>query len=123
VLLLGCSSISVNDFSFSALSRPIIATVDLSALRHNLALVRQLAPQSRVMAVVKANAYGHGVMRVARTLADAGVEGLALLELDVAIALREAGYTQRIVLLEGFFDVGELALLARHHIDTVVHCV
>jgi alanine racemase len=104
------------------LSRPIVATVDLSALRHNLAVVRKHAPQSSVLAVVKANAYGHGVMRVARALADAGVDGFALLELDTAIALREAGYTQRLVLLEGFFDADELALLARHRIATVVHC-
>jgi alanine racemase len=73
------------------------------------------------MAVVKANAYGHGVLRVARTLADAGVEGIALLELDAAVALREAGFTQRIVLLEGFFDAAELPQLAAHRIDTVVH--
>ena len=74
-----------------------------------------------MLAVVKANAYGHGVMRVARALADAGVEGFALLELDAAVALRAAGYTQRIVLLEGFFDAGELPLLAEHRIDSVIH--
>jgi len=73
------------------------------------------------MAVVKANAYGHGVMRVARALADAGVDGFALLELEAAVALREAGYTQRIVLLEGFFEAGELPLLAAHRIDSAVH--
>lgn len=104
------------------MSRPIVATVDLAALRHNLAIVRKHARQSRVLAVVKADAYGHGVMRVARALSNAGVDGFALLELDAAIALREAGYQQRLVLLEGVFDVGELALLARHRIDTVVHC-
>jgi alanine racemase len=104
------------------LSRPITATIDLSALRHNLGVVRQHAKQSRVMAVVKANAYGHGVTRVARALADAGVDGFALLELDAAVALRQAGFKQRIVLLEGFFDASELALLAGHRIDTVVHC-
>jgi len=96
--------------------------MDLAALRHNLGVVRQYATQSRVMAVVKANAYGHGVMRVARVLAQAGVEGFALLELDAAVALREAGYAQHIVLLEGFFDARELQVLARHRIDTVVHC-
>jgi alanine racemase len=101
--------------------RPITATIDLSALRHNLGVVRQHAKQSRVLAVIKANAYGHGVMRVARTLADAGVDGFALLELDAAIALREAGFKQRIVLLEGFFGVKELALLAEHHIGAVIH--
>ena len=94
----------------------------MAALRHNLGVVRRHATQSRVLAVVKANAYGHGVMRVARALADAGVDGFALLELDAAMALREAGVQQRVVLLEGFFDARELALLAQHRIDTVVHC-
>jgi alanine racemase len=103
------------------LTRPVLATIDLSALRHNVGVVRRHAAHSRVLAVVKANAYGHGVLRVARALADAGTEGFALLELEAAIALREAGYRQRIVLLEGFFDVGELELLAKHRIDTVVH--
>ena len=104
------------------MTRPILATIDLSALRHNLGVVRRHAKQARVLAVIKANAYGHGVVRVARALADAGADGFALLELDAAIALREAGFKQRIVLLEGFFDVSELALLAEHRIDTVVHC-
>ncbi len=90
-------------------------------MRHNLGVVRGHAQQSRVLAVIKANAYGHGVVRVARALAAAGVEGFALLELDAAIALREAGFQQRIVMLEGFFGVSELALLAEHRIDSVIH--
>ncbi len=103
------------------MSRPIIATIDLSALRHNLSVARRHAPRSSVLAVVKANAYGHGIARAARSLVQAGVEGFALLELDAAIALREAGYTQRIVLLEGFFEAKELALLAQYRIDTAIH--
>lgn len=104
------------------MSRPVAAAIDLSALRHNLGVVRHHAAQSRVLAVVKANAYGHGVMRVARALTSAGVDGFALLELEAAITLREAGFNQRIVLLEGFFDTGELTLLNQYRIDTVVHC-
>jgi alanine racemase len=103
------------------MSRPIAATIDLSALRHNLGVVRQHAKKSRVLAVVKANAYGHGVARATRALADAGVDGFALLEFDAAIALREAGFKQRIVLLEGFFHANELPLLAAHHIDVAIH--
>lgn len=103
------------------MSRPIIATIDLSALRHNLSVARRNAPRSSVLAVVKANAYGHGIARAARSLVQAGVEGFALLELDAAIALREAGYTQRIVLLEGFFEAKELALLAQYRIDIAIH--
>lgn len=103
--------------------RPLLATIDRNALAHNLAVVRRHAPRARVLAVVKANAYGHGIARVARALVEAGVDGFALLELDAAVALREAGYTQRIVMLEGFFDVRELAVLAEHRIDAAVHGV
>ena len=101
------------------MSRPIIATIDLGALRHNLAVARRHAPRSKIFAVVKANAYGHGLARAARALADA--EGYALLELEAAIALRAAGCRQRILLLEGFFETRELPLLAAHDIAAVVH--
>ncbi|HSQ04059.1 MAG TPA: alanine racemase [Burkholderiales bacterium] len=99
--------------------RPISATIDLSALRHNLGVVRRHAAQSRVFAVIKANAYGHGYARAARAMHEA--DGFALLELDAAVHLRESGYRQRIVLLEGFFDVGELQVCAEQRIATVVH--
>jgi alanine racemase len=99
--------------------RPISATIDLTALRHNLAVVRRHAPRSRVFAVIKAHGYGHGLMRAARAMADA--EGFALLELDSALAMRKAGYRQRIVLLEGFFDARELPVLAKERIAAVVH--
>ena len=99
--------------------RPLIATIDTAALKHNLAVVRRHAPRSKVLAVLKANAYGHGVLRAAAALADA--EGYALVELEDAVRLREAGYRQRIVLLGGFFGPDELPLLARHRIGAVVH--
>ncbi|MBX9812254.1 MAG: alanine racemase [Burkholderiales bacterium] len=99
--------------------RPISATVSLGALRHNLAVVRRHAPRSRVFAVVKANAYGHGLDRAARAMGDA--DGFALLELDAAVRLREAGCQQRIVLLEGFFDACDLPVLAEHGLGAVVH--
>jgi alanine racemase len=99
--------------------RPLFATIDSSALKHNLAVVRSHAPRSRVLAVVKANAYGHGLLRSAAALS--GADGFALLELDDAVRLREAGFGQRIVLLEGFFDSGELPVLVRHRLSTVVH--
>jgi len=99
--------------------RPLVATIDTSALRHNLAVVRQHAPTAAVLAVVKADAYGHGLARAAAALSDA--EGFALVELDAALKLRSAGYQKRIVLLEGFFDPGELPVLAEHGLSTVVH--
>ena len=99
--------------------RPIKATIDLSALEHNLKLAKRLAPRSRVMAVVKANAYGHGLLRSAQALAEA--DGFAVLEVDAAIRLRGAGHRQTILLLEGFFSLEELALVEQHKLSVVVH--
>lgn len=99
--------------------RPLFATIDVSALRHNLGVVRRHAPQAKVMAVVKANAYGHGRARAASALADA--DGFGLLELDAAVALRESGVTRRIVLIEGFFEPAELAVIVEHRLGVVVH--
>ncbi|MCW5605576.1 MAG: alanine racemase [Burkholderiales bacterium] len=99
--------------------RPISATIDLGALRANLAVARRHAPRSRAFAVVKADAYGHGLLRTARALREA--DGYALLELDAAVRLREAGCRQRIVLLEGFFDERDLKALAGHRIGSVIH--
>ena len=99
--------------------RPLKATIDLDALRHNLAVVRRHAPRAAVFAVIKANAYGHGVMRAAHALASA--EGYALLELDHAVRLREAGYRQRIALLEGAFEPRDLAVAAEHRLAIAIH--
>jgi alanine racemase len=99
--------------------RPIQATIDLSALRHNLALAQRAAPAARTFAVVKANAYGHGLLRCASALAAA--DGFALLEIDAAVRLREAGYRHPILLLEGVFDAAELAVAARNGFACVLH--
>jgi alanine racemase len=99
--------------------RPIRATIDLEALRGNLAVVRRSAPNARVFAVIKANAYGHGLLRCARALAAA--DGFAILEIDYAVRLREAGYAHPILLLEGVFDAQELALAAKHHFACALH--
>lgn len=99
--------------------RPISATIDLGALRNNLAVARRHAPHSSVLAVIKAHAYGHGLLRAARALRDA--DGFALLELDAAVVLRDAGYTQRIVMLEGFFDARDLPVLIEYRLGAVVH--
>ena len=99
--------------------RATTATIDLGALHHNLNLVRQRAPGSRVLAVVKADAYGHGLLRVAPGLAEA--DGFGVLRLEEALALREAGYRQRLLLLEGIFSMDELGAAAQHGISIVVH--
>lgn len=101
------------------MSRPIVATIDTSALRHNLAVARQAAPHSRLWSVVKANAYGHGIDRVWQSLA--GTDGFALLNLEEAILLRERGWKQPILLLEGFFHPDELAILDQYRLTTSVH--
>lgn len=101
------------------MTRPTRAIIDLPALSHNLSQIRRLAPGRRVMAVIKANAYGHGMVRVANALRD--VDAYAVACLDEALILREAGITQPVVLLEGFFDAVELPLLARYRLITVVH--
>ncbi|HTR59519.1 MAG TPA: alanine racemase [Casimicrobiaceae bacterium] len=101
------------------MSRPLLAQVNLSALRANLRMVRERAPDVQVLAVVKADAYGHGLMRVLPALSDA--DGLALLELDAAVALREHHYARRILLLEGFFTPDELGEIAARRFAVVVH--
>ncbi|MCU0256820.1 MAG: alanine racemase, partial [Vicinamibacterales bacterium] len=100
--------------------RPILATFHRAAFAHNLARIRRAAPRSRVWAVVKANAYGHGLGRAASGLAEA--DGFALLEVDAAVRLRSLGVTKPVLLLEGVFDVRELATAAALGLDLVVHC-
>jgi alanine racemase len=100
--------------------RPLFATIDIAAMRSNLALVRRLAPQSRVWAVVKANAYGHGLANGMHAFADA--DGLALVEPDAAQALRDLGWRKRVLLIEGFFDEADLELAGRLDLDVLVHC-
>jgi alanine racemase len=99
--------------------RLIRARVDSSALRSNLQLVRTCAPGCRVMAVVKANAYGHGLVATALALADA--DAFAVARLEEAIALRSAGLKRRIVLLEGVFNAEQLGEAAHLELDLVVH--
>ncbi len=99
--------------------RPILATVSHSALQHNLAVVKQHAPNAKVMAVVKANGYGHGLINVAHGLS--ATDAFAVLGLNEAIDLREAGFEHRILLLEGVFRAQELSVVASFGIDIVVH--
>ena len=101
------------------MARPLYAQLSLPALEANLRRARELAPNAQILAVVKANAYGHGLMRILPALGDA--DGLALVELDAARALRSAGYTRRILLLEGFFAPEELTEIAANRLAVVVH--
>ncbi|HSC24517.1 MAG TPA: alanine racemase [Casimicrobiaceae bacterium] len=101
------------------MARPLVAQIDLAALGANVDRVRTFAPGARVLAVVKADAYGHGLARVRPALRAA--DGLALIEIDKAVRLRETGEERPILLLEGFFDAAELPTLAEHRLATVVH--
>ncbi|WP_409075705.1 catabolic alanine racemase DadX [Pantoea sp. C3] len=101
------------------MSRPIVATINQQALRHNLAIVRRAAPHSRVWSVVKANAYGHGIARIWQSLAE--TDGFALLNLEEAILLRDQGWNKPILLLEGFFHEQDLPLIDRYRLTTSVH--
>jgi alanine racemase len=100
-------------------NRLIHAAIDTHALRHNLKTIRERARGARVMAVVKANAYGHGLVPTALALAEADAFGVARLE--EGLALRAAGITQPIVLLEGVFAPEHLLEAARHGFDLVIH--
>lgn len=103
------------------MARPTCAHIHTDALRHNLAQARALAPHSRVMAVVKADGYGHGLERVARALEGADAFGVAAL--SDADRLRAAGLSQPIVLLSGFDEPEDLPQLRRLGVETVVHHV
>lgn len=101
------------------MTRPVLARIDLKALQYNLARVKQLAPGSRVMAIVKADAYGHGLQRTCHALSD--TDSLGMLDLADAISLRNSGITVPICLLEGFFSADEIPLIARYKLEPVIH--
>ena len=87
--------------------RPITATINLAALRHNLGVVRRCAPRSRVFGVIKANAYGHGAGPVAREAVKAGVSFIALVTLQEAVTLRET-VIETPILIMGVREPAEL---------------
>lgn len=101
------------------MTRVTRASINLTALRHNLSIAQQAAPHSKHMAVIKANAYGHGMLPVAKALEQA--DALAVACIDEAVQLREAGITKPLTILEGFLDPQELALCRRYQLMPVVH--
>ncbi|HEY2275787.1 MAG TPA: alanine racemase [Steroidobacteraceae bacterium] len=101
------------------MSRLIRAVIEPRALRHNFNTIRERARRARVMAVVKANAYGHGLVPAALALPEA--DAFAVARLEEGLALRAAGITQPVVLLEGVFTAEQLLEAARHGFDLVVH--
>lgn len=101
------------------MARPARVVIDLNAARANLARVRELAPRSRLMAVIKADAYGHGLTRMAAAFAGADAFGVACLE--EAVQLRKSGVDKPVVLLEGPFNGEDVNEIHRYWVDTVVH--
>jgi alanine racemase len=99
--------------------RPARALIDLQALRHNYQLAREVSA-AKALAVIKADAYGHGAVRVAQALEEQA-DGFAVACIEEALQLREAGIRAPILLLEGFFEADELALIERHELWCVVH--
>jgi alanine racemase len=95
------------------------AVIDLAALSHNLEVVRGICPHSRIMAMIKADAYGHGALPAARALAAA--DGFAVARLEEALQLREAGVRHRVLLLGTLLEPAELALCSQLGIDVTVH--
>lgn len=103
------------------MTRPILARIDPAAFRHNYLLAKACAPGARAWAIVKANAYGHGLLRCAEAVRDVA-DGFGLLEIGEAMHLRSAGFTQPIMLLEGFFAEADLQMASVHRISTAMHC-
>jgi alanine racemase len=99
--------------------RPIRATVSAGALAHNLLIAKAYAGRAKVWAVLKANAYGHGLERAARALQAA--DGFAVLDFQEAARLRVAGVAKPILMLEGFFKPVDLPLLAKYALTPVIH--
>ena len=102
------------------MSRGTLATISTSALQHNFQQVKTQAPNAKIWSVVKANAYGHDALAVAKILNAS--DGFAVSTLDEGLALREAGIDQPILLLEGVTQASHLATVAKHGMHCVLHC-
>jgi alanine racemase len=100
--------------------RPLIAQIDRAALTHNLELVQQLTRGARIWAVIKADAYGHGIQAAMQGFANA--DGLALIEIENAIRLRDLGWKKPILLLEGCYSSLDWHAAAEHRLSCVIHC-
>jgi len=95
------------------------AVISRRAVKHNFQKIKSLAPESKVISVLKANAYGHGLLEMASILTDSDIFGVARLE--EAMALRDGDVDKQILLMEGFFNLEDIALLRIHNFQTVIH--
>ena len=97
------------------------AEVDRQALRHNFQMIQALAPDQAALAIIKAHAYGHGLLEVAKTLEDLAY-GFGVSRLSEAIVLRDAGIEKPILLLEGVYSIDELFTVSVDQLSIVIHC-
>jgi alanine racemase len=95
------------------------AVINLDAIRHNVAKIRDCAPNAKIMAVIKANGYGHGLLRMAAVLQT--IDAFAVARVDEGVRLRRDGFNNRIAVLEGFADAEELNETLHYQLDVVVH--
>ncbi len=107
-------------FFYTLMPCPLSATIHTAALANNLAVARKHAPKSRIWAVVKANAYGHGLARAFPGLR--ATNGFGRFDLEEAAKLRELGWAGPILLLEGFFQPTDIDVIDRYSLTTAVHC-
>lgn len=112
-------STSISSSSSTSSTSSTRAVIHLSACRHNLSIAKKSAPDSKCIAIIKANAYGHGMVNIAKALSEADVFGVA--RINEAIQLREADITAPILLLEGFSSEYELTLVRKYRLDSVIH--
>lgn len=103
--------------------RTATALIDSEALLHNYQVVQEKSANGHVLAVLKANGYGHGLETIAKILSshDTNVDAFGVARLDEAIALRNAGIKKPIVLLEGFFNTDDIHLLVKYNLQTIIH--
>ena len=97
------------------------ATINLAALKHNFNVAKTCACGAKIIAVIKANAYGHGLLQIAEALKSA--DAFAVSRIDEALLLRQAGFKQRCIILEGFFNEEGLKACFLHKFEPVVHCI
>jgi len=102
------------------MQRTASVEINLNALTHNLSVVRSHAGNAKIMAVIKANAYGHGMLKIAQHLQDK-VDALAVACVEEAVVLREAGINNRIVVLQGFHHAQHLQLCGQYQLEPVCH--
>lgn len=102
------------------MARPAIAEIDLDSICNNFRLASSLWPHGRTIAVVKADAYGHGIVQVSSALAD-HAEAFATASLEEALVIRSTGLRHPVLLLEGFFEPAELEEISLQGFWTVVH--